>query len=509
LVFPIILPIFGQGIEIENLPQSLEERLFTRLNEQLSKFEEEIAVQSRINVKLEEELEERVAKLEELTKVATLRSCSEYADFGLRATGFYLIDPDGPLIGNAPFQVLCNFTTGSTEVLHDAGSLTSVEHCHDPGCYEKEVTYVNGDTNEPIPLSQIIALIQLSDYCDQAFYYECTLAPLQDEDINFAFWTDRHGEKNVYFTGSNKGFHSCDCQFTDEGCFEHESRANTCNCDANLPTPLSDSGTITNTTALPVTRLAFGGLTYEIQAGAFKLGNMRCFGKTETEIGSSCSALKLKGTTISGYYDIKKPGDPYTSLVYCDMDEDGYENISESVQTERSSPLGTIAAWVAKPENDASQEQIPNGWVMCNNSLIEKGPWMGARTPNLNNGNFLRGGEVDQQLEFEDDQVQDHLHTDPGHVHPASSSSSPHTHGFSDNYIKGTNGDYNYYCFDRHCADGDSPTPHESNTQGESASVSTTVYSHATGISGVTSAYRSGSETWPRNMKTSFIMKCW
>ena len=69
------------------------------------------------------------------------------------------------------------------------------------GCYKKNVTYIDGSTREQIPLSQIVSLIQLSDYCDQGFYYKCKLAPLQDEDIDFAFWTDRHGEQNVYFTG--------------------------------------------------------------------------------------------------------------------------------------------------------------------------------------------------------------------------------------------------------------------------------------------------------------------
>lgn len=461
--------------------------------------------------KLEDELEERVTKLEELGKVATLRSCSEYTDFGLRTDGFYMIDPDGPLVGHPPFQVFCNFTTGATEVLHDAGNLTPVEHCHDPGCYEKEVTYIDGATTDEVPLSQIVSLIQLSEYCDQGFYYQCTLAPLQDEDIDFAFWTDRHGEQNIYFTGSNKGFHSCDCQFTEEGCFEHESRDNTCNCDANLPTPLSDTGIITNTSALPVTKLAFGGLTYEIQEGAYKLGNMRCFGKAEVETGSSCSALKLEGNTLSGYYDIKRPGDPYTSLVYCDMAQDGYEDIPETSQTERATPLGTIAAWVTKPHNGASDEQeIPDGWVLCDNSIIEKGQWAGARTPNLNNGNFLRGGELDQQLEMEEDQVQDHQHIDNGHAHSATSSSSSHSHSYTDYYIHGDGGNYAHYpYYSTSSSDLDGPKSHSSTTGSSTVSVTTTVNSHTTGISGVTSGYRSGAETRPKNMKVTWIMKCW
>ena len=60
----------------------------------------------------QQDLEERIAKLEELTKIGTLRSCAEYNKYGINADDFHLIDPDGPLIGKPPFQVFCNFTSG-------------------------------------------------------------------------------------------------------------------------------------------------------------------------------------------------------------------------------------------------------------------------------------------------------------------------------------------------------------------------------------------------------------
>ena len=263
---------------------------------------------------------------------------------------------------------------------------------------------------------------------------------------------------------------------------------------------------------MPVTKLAFGGLNYDAQEGAYKLGNMRCFGKAEVETGSSCSALKLEGITLSGYYDIKKPGDMSTSMVYCDMAQDGYEDIPETPQSERATPIGTIAAWVAKPASGASNTQeIPDGWVFCNNSIIEKGPWAGARTPNLNNGNFLRGGGLDQQLQMEQDQIQDHRHTDPGHTHSASSSSSSHRHSYDDYYIKGGDGSYPAYCYRGSCSsnDLDGATRHGSSSAWSTVSVTTTVRSRTTGISGVSSSYRRGSETRPKNMKVTWIMKCW
>ena len=52
------------------------------------------------------EIEERLAKLEDLAKIGTLRSCYEYSQYGLKTSGLYMIDPDGGLIGQEPFQVL-------------------------------------------------------------------------------------------------------------------------------------------------------------------------------------------------------------------------------------------------------------------------------------------------------------------------------------------------------------------------------------------------------------------
>ena len=50
-------------------------------------------------------------------------------------------------------------------------------------------------------MTQIESLIQLSESCDQEFHYDCTLAPLTSEDVDYAFWEDRHGNTNEYFTG--------------------------------------------------------------------------------------------------------------------------------------------------------------------------------------------------------------------------------------------------------------------------------------------------------------------
>ena len=87
----------------------------------------------------QDDLESRVDKLEELAKIGTLRTCAEYAQYGLKTNGLYMIDPDGPLLERPPFQVYCDFSLGSykiklnIEVMHDAEELEAVGYCHDPG----------------------------------------------------------------------------------------------------------------------------------------------------------------------------------------------------------------------------------------------------------------------------------------------------------------------------------------------------------------------------------------
>ena len=60
-------------------------------------------------------LEDKVEKLVELSRLGTLRSCAEYAQYGIRTNGLYFVDPDGPLQDEPPFQVFCNFDAGERE----------------------------------------------------------------------------------------------------------------------------------------------------------------------------------------------------------------------------------------------------------------------------------------------------------------------------------------------------------------------------------------------------------
>ena len=49
---------------------------------------------------------------------------------------------------------------------------------------------------------------------------------------------------NYFWPGSNVGNHVCDCTFTEDGCAEEDTKHNRCNCDANLPVMLQDTGKV-------------------------------------------------------------------------------------------------------------------------------------------------------------------------------------------------------------------------------------------------------------------------
>ena len=95
------------------------------------------------------------------------------------------------------------------------------------------------------------------------------------------------------------------------------------------------------------------------------------------------------------------------------------EDLSETVDNLSSLPLGSIIPWINRPELDTiHHEEIPDGWLLCNGTVIPKGVWKGQKVPNLNGENrFLRGGDPHLVLTLEDHMVQDHGHVDDGHSH--------------------------------------------------------------------------------------------
>ena len=128
-------------------------------------------------------------------------------------------------------------------------------------------------------MEQIKTLIELSESCDQRIRYDCYLSPLEDAGVNLGSWVDLNGQDQIYWTGSNYGNHVCSCHFSEDGCDSDDTLSNKCNCDSKNPTVLFDEGYITNSSALPIMELKFGGMNYESQLGWHTLGRLSCGGK--------------------------------------------------------------------------------------------------------------------------------------------------------------------------------------------------------------------------------------
>ena len=304
-----------QNVEDKN--QVLEKENFD-VSSQLHDIQDE---NSELRSKLDD-INAEVEHLNELSKLLSVRTCNEMKKFGVNKSDYYIIDPDGPLNGKEPIRVYCDFTEdfGFTQISHNSEEKIEVTHCDDPGCYSRPIIYDS-------PTEQIKALIELSESCSQQIAYDCFLSPLQDEGIDYAYWVDINGENQIYWTGEHFGEHVCSCHYSEEGC--EDSLHNTCNCDSNAPKELSDVGTITNITALPINELRFGGLLYDAQSGFHTLGKLICSGeKTEERKATSCSALKRDGFFRNGYYNVKEP-EQYSKLVYCDMTSPGYDDVTE------------------------------------------------------------------------------------------------------------------------------------------------------------------------------------
>ena len=127
---------------------------FRQVLTELAKLKEDLTNNSielnRLKKQIADEpnLDDILEKLKQLSRIGTLRSCEEYAAFGIRTSGLFPIDPDGILVGQPPFTAYCRFNdnTGQvvTEVMHMYSEiLNNVEHCPDPGCYIKNLTYIS------------------------------------------------------------------------------------------------------------------------------------------------------------------------------------------------------------------------------------------------------------------------------------------------------------------------------------------------------------------------------
>lgn len=286
----------------------------------IQRLEEEVS--SKV---ADDDLTARVSYLEGLTRSKLFRSCHEMLVHGITQSDTYEIDPDGEAKGQPPIQVYCDFEYGTTEVLHNFDNQTwTVPHCEDEFCSELNITY-------PAPMSQIKALIELSATCEQEITFDCFLAPLVYNDVYIAAWSDRYGEKQIYFDGANYGNHMCACD-NDGSCDGSETFANKCNCDNTFEHEWKqDLGYISNKTALPITGFNYGFLIYDVMEAMVQIGRLKCSGKAAySSTPNSCRDLKMRGEQNSGLYLIEDSDfNNFSMISKCDMDGPDYDEVEE------------------------------------------------------------------------------------------------------------------------------------------------------------------------------------
>ena len=94
--------------------------------------------------------------------------------------------------------------------------------------------------------------------------------------------------------------------------------------------------------------------------------------------------------------------------------------LREYVEALVQPPIGSITPWYGR---DRSNTSLPNGWQLCDGSLIsdEKSPMFNQTTPNLNgagdDGLFIRGGSESEAGVIEEDALKNHSHDALGHNH--------------------------------------------------------------------------------------------
>ena len=126
-----VLNLVTRVQKVEDKNQLLEEgiRIIKEKNHmleeevQILKEKNQIYEKSNKNLKKKmKDIDDELSYLKELSKLNIVRTCEEMADYGVNQSDFYLIDPDGPLMGEKPISVYCDFRNGivSTKISHNS-----------------------------------------------------------------------------------------------------------------------------------------------------------------------------------------------------------------------------------------------------------------------------------------------------------------------------------------------------------------------------------------------------
>ena len=231
------------------------EDIVANLVNKVNELESILAKENVGNAKnVDDALEQRVEKLEQVSKIKNLRTCQELSDRGLTKSGTFDIDPDGDGQGFGPITVYCDFEKNTTSIFHDKEDTIKVricsfictipnanypkstlilthykfqiEKCSSEGCAVYDFNYF-------APLEQIQALIDLSESCTQSIDFGCFMAPLQYEGVSLGYWTDINGDYQNFFHGTATNGHTCRCGIEND-CVDSVIDDLKCNCDTKV-----------------------------------------------------------------------------------------------------------------------------------------------------------------------------------------------------------------------------------------------------------------------------------
>ncbi|CAG0920657.1 unnamed protein product [Notodromas monacha] len=245
-----------------------------QLQEILSSMKEKESVRSEVA----QQLISRIEFLESINSPKLPKTCHDLHGKGVRDSGRYKIDPDGPFGDHHPVSVFCDMDEdgGFTVVGHDAEIPLPIQSCNTPDCYSKTVNY-------EIHPDQISALADLSEHCQQEVTFHVqsktngTFVAVPFENQTSQWWANPTpgNTSNAWFLPQS-----------------HHTQS------------------LTERELLPLTKLFFGGIQEDSDIHvSHSISPLRCRGRRQASHPAiefqNCEDLYRAGVHINGYHWIK------------------------------------------------------------------------------------------------------------------------------------------------------------------------------------------------------------
>ncbi|CAH1773844.1 unnamed protein product [Owenia fusiformis] len=233
------------------------------------------------------------------------RTCSELMERGLLESRLAEVDPDGEESSYGPIFVYCDLEmmdgVGVMVLHHNQEEKMEVQGYEGPGEYEQDLDY-------GLEMSDVIALVDRSEYCRQYVKWECYNAAITspyDVESKNTFWSNRKNIQKYYWGGADVDSKACAC-YMNESCARStelpDPPPTVCNCDANDNVWRSDEGYIEHKKDLPVHTI-FAGETGELpEKGNISVGPLECHGTNNDSLSHPENSDELDWDYGYSYY---------------------------------------------------------------------------------------------------------------------------------------------------------------------------------------------------------------